>query len=150
MPQSLVKNIIHIIFSTKNRNPWIDDPIRSELFKYIGGICKNMECYPIIVGGYTDHVHILCLLSKKIPLMKLLQEVKSHSSKWIKTKHPRYRGFQWQNGYAAFSVENSDLNRVKSYIKHQPDHHKKKPFQSELLTILGENQIHYNEKFLWS
>ncbi len=86
MPQSLVKNYVHIIYSTKNRQPFIDKEIRNELFSYIGGICRNLQCNPIIVGGYTDHVHLLCLLSQKFPLMKLLEETKSHSSKWIKTK----------------------------------------------------------------
>ena len=86
MGQSLNKIYVHLVFSTKHRNPLITDSIKDELFNYLGGICKNLECNPIQVGGYKDHVHILCLLSKKITLMKLLEEIKSHSSKWIKTK----------------------------------------------------------------
>jgi len=86
MPQSLVKNSVHIIFSTKNRHPFIDDEIKDELFRYIGGICKNLECHPIIVGGYKDHVHILCMLSRKVALMKLVEKIKAYSSKWIKSK----------------------------------------------------------------
>ena len=86
MPQSLVHNYIHITFSTKNRFPFIDKNIDNELFQYLGGICKNLECNPIIVGGHKDHVHILCLLSRKISLMKLIEKIKSNSSKWIKTK----------------------------------------------------------------
>ena len=81
MPQSLVKNYVHIIYSTKGRYPFIDREIENELYAYIGGICKNLECHPIIIGGHIDHVHILCLLSRKIALMKLLEETKSHSSK---------------------------------------------------------------------
>lgn len=104
MPQSLIKNYIHIIYSTKNRMPLIDENIEDELHFYIGGICKNLQCNPIVVGGYKDHVHILCLLSKKIALMKLLEEIKSHSSKWIKTKGKAYDGFYWQSGYGAFSI----------------------------------------------
>lgn len=149
MSQSLVKINIHIIFSTKHRYPWIDEKIRPELFTYVGGICKKFEYYPIIVGGYYDHVHILCMLSKKIPLMKFMQEVKSHSSKWIKTKHLKYQQFRWQNGYAAYSVSSTDLNRIKSYIKNQIDHHKQQTFKTELVDFLNKNSMQYNENYLW-
>lgn len=93
MGQSLVKNYIHIVFSTKYRQPLIIESVQDELFAYLGGICKEMECQPLKVGGYVDHVHILCMLSKKIALMKLLEEVKSHSSKWIKTKDESLKNF---------------------------------------------------------
>ena len=86
MGQSLVKNYIHIVFSTKHRETFIHPAHENELYSYLGGICKNMECHPIKICGFTDHIHILCMLSKKIALMKLLEEVKSHSSKWMKTK----------------------------------------------------------------
>ena len=84
MGQSLVRNCVHIIFSTKLREPLIFPPYETELHNYLGGICNNLECSTIKIGGYTDHVHILCMLSKKIALMKLLEELKRHSSKWIK------------------------------------------------------------------
>jgi len=86
MGQSLVKNFIHIVFSTKHRQHLIHAPVEEELHAYIGGICNRLQCQSIIVGGYTDHIHILCKLTQKIALMKLLEEVKSHSSKWMKTK----------------------------------------------------------------
>lgn len=89
MPQSLSKVYMHITFSTKHRHPFIDDGIKEELWNYIGGICKKMECNPIEIGGYYDHVHILCLLSRKIPQMKLAEEEKSHSSKWMKSLSPK-------------------------------------------------------------
>ncbi len=95
MPQSLVQNYIDITFSTKNRQPFIDKNISAELYSYLGGICKNLECNPIKVGGHKDHVHIICLLSRKIALMKLIEEHKSHSSKWIKTKGDNYKNFYW-------------------------------------------------------
>ena len=116
MGQSLVKNYIHIIFSTKNRVQSITTNIEAELFSYLGGICKNLECSPIQIGGYTDHVHFLCLLSKKIALMKLIEELKSPSSKWIKTKGAEFEHFYWQNGYGAFSVNPSEINIVADYI----------------------------------
>src|SRR5690606_8399584 len=109
MGQSLVKNYIHIVFSTKHRKPLIRESVEKELYSYLGGICKRLECQVIIVGGYTDHIHILCMLSKKIALMKLLEELKSHSSKWIKTKGEAYTNFYWQDGYGAFSVNPSEV-----------------------------------------
>lgn len=99
MGQSLVKNYIHLVFSTKHRAPLIHSPIEAELHAYLGGICNKLECTVIKVGGYTDHIHILCMLSKKIALMKLLEELKSHSYKWIKTKGTGYENFYWQDGY---------------------------------------------------
>lgn len=117
MGQSLVKNYIHLIFSTKHRSPLIPHSVEEELYSYIGGICKKMECYPIKIGGYTDHIHILCMLSKKIALMDLLEEIKSHSSKWMKSKGEELKNFYWQNGYGAFSVNPSEIEKVITYIK---------------------------------
>ena len=148
MPQSLVKNYIHITFSTKNRQAFIDDNIKDELFRYLGGICKNMECNPIIVGGHKDH-HILCLLSRKVALMKLIEELKSHSSKWIKTKGENYQKFYWQNGYGGFSVNSTQLDVVKNYILNQEEHHKNKSYKEEYLDLLMEKNIEYDERYIW-
>ena len=149
MPQSLVNNYIHITFSTKNRQPFIDKNIREELFSYLAGICKNKECNPIIVGGYKDHVHLLCLLSQKIALMKLIEQLKSHSSKWIKTKGEQYRNFYWQKGYGAFSINPSQIGIVEKYIKNQKAHHKTKSFKDEYRAFLKKYKINYNEKYVW-
>lgn len=149
MPQSLVKNYIHITFSTKNHLPFIDDNIEEELFRYLGGICKNLECNPIIVGGYKDHVHILCLLSRKIALMKLIEEIKSHSSKWIKTKGNKYKNFYWQRGYGAFSVNPKKTYIVKQYIATQKEHHKTSSYKEEYLDFLINNKITYDERYVW-
>lgn len=129
MGQSLNKIYVHLVFSTKHRNSLITDLIKEELFSYLGGICKNLECNPIQVGGYHDHVHILCLLSKKVALMKLMEEIKSHSSKWKKTKGAEFKSFYWQNGYGAFSVNPTELEIVKNYILNQEEHHKRKHFK---------------------
>ncbi len=147
MGQSLAKQYTHIIFSTKHQKPLIIDSIEEELYKYIGGICKKMECYPVKVGGHKNHVHILCLLSKKITVMKLLEAVKSHSSKWVKTIDRRMNNFYWQNGYGAFSVSSSQVNKVKSYIENQHAHHRRKSFQEEYLEFLKENNIEYDERY---
>ncbi len=149
MGQSLVQNYIHIIFSTKNREALIRSPYEDELHSYIGGICKNLECHPIKIGGYTDHVHILCMLSKKIALMKLLEEVKSHSSKWMKTKDESLRYFYWQDGYGAFSVNPSQIDIVTEYIRNQHTHHSKTTFQEEYKAFLKKYKVEYDERYVW-
>lgn len=149
MGQSLVKNYLHIVFSTKYRQELIHPPIEEELHAYLGGICNKLECQPIIVGGYTDHIHILCMLSKKITLMKLLEELKSHSSKWIKTKDKSLENFYWQNGYGAFSVNPKQVDRVINYIANQKEHHRKKSFKEQYTATLKEYQVEYDERYVW-
>jgi REP element-mobilizing transposase RayT len=149
MAQSLVKNYLHIIFSTKHRETLIDEMIERELHSYLGGICKKLECFPVKIGGYTDHIHLLCMLSKKITLIKLLEDLKSDSSKWVKTIHDRYKNFYWQNGYGAFSVSPSDVATVKHYIEMQHEHHKTWSFQDEYRKILNEHQIEFDERYVW-
>ena len=149
MPQSLVKNYLHITFSTKNRSPFIDNEVKDELFNYLGGICKNMECNPVQVGGVEDHIHILCLLSRKTALMKLIEELKSHSSKWIKTKGSKYQKFYWQKGYGSFSVNPSEIETVVNYIQNQNEHHKKKTYKDEYLAFLKKYHVEYDERYVW-
>jgi putative transposase len=149
MGQSLVKNYLHIVFSTKHRKPLIDTNIESELHSYIGGICNNMGCPVIKVGGYTDHIHILCKLSSTVTVSKLMEVVKANSSKWIKTRSPDYYNFYWQDGYAAFSVNPKDLDIVSDYIARQHERHRKKSFQEELLIFLKKYKIEYREPYIW-
>jgi len=149
MSQSLVKNFIHIVFSTKYRQALINTQIEDELFSYIGGICNEMECRPVKIGGFNDHVHVLCMLSKKVTLVKLTEEIKASSSKWIKTKGIEYKNFYWQNGYGAFSVSPSVVKKVAVYIENQKDHHKTKTFRSEYLAFLKKYKVEYDEQYLW-
>lgn len=149
MAQSLAKNYVHIIFSTKHREPLIDEAIEQQLFNYMGGICKALECYPVQIGGCADHIHILCILSRKITLMKLVEEVKSHSSKWIKTKGENYKHFYWQNGYGAFSVSPTHVEAVRKYILNQRQHHDTHEFKNEFLGFLHKYDIEYDEKYIW-
>nr|MBC7612945.1 IS200/IS605 family transposase [Pseudopedobacter sp.] len=149
MGQSLVQNYIHIVFSTKHRQHFIFPPVEEELHSYLGGICKKLDCQPLIVGGFSNHIHILCRLSKKIALMKLVEEVKAHSSKWIKSKGEDYVGFYWQNGYGAFSVNPSEIDRVIRYIENQKEHHQKKNFEDEYRQILKKYQTEFDEKYIW-
>lgn len=150
MAQSLVANYVHITFSTKHRAPLIFEFVEKELYAYLGEICHRLECPPIKIGGHVDHVHILCLLSRKIPLMKLLEELKSHSSKWIKTKHPSLELFYWQDGYGTFSVKPNEVDRVIKYIENQKEHHRSKTFQKEFLQFLHQYNIGYDERYIWN
>ena len=149
MPQSLSKVYVHITFSTKNHRHLIDDEIENSLFEYLGGICKGMECNPVKIGGYKNHVHILCLLSRKVAQMKLLEELKKSSSKWIKTKGEKYSGFYWQDGYGIFSVNPAQVNVVNEYINNQRNHHRKLTFKEELLAFLKKYGVDYDERYLW-
>ncbi len=149
MGQSLVKNYIHIVFSTKYRQKIIHPPYDLSLYSYLGGICNNFESQVIKIGGYTDHVHILCMLSKKIALAKLLEELKSHSSKWMKTQDESLKNFYWQDGYGAFSVNPSEVDTVIAYIENQHDHHSKKNFQEEYRVFLEKYKVDYDERYVW-
>jgi putative transposase len=149
MGQSLVKNYIHLVFSTKYRKAMIYPPHEEELHRYIGGICNALEYPVLIVGGYTDHIHILCMLSKKIALMKLLEEVKSHSSKWMKTRSESLQNFYWQNGYGAFSVNPAEVDVVVAYISRQHRHHdKENSFQDEYRQLLKKYDLNFDERYV--
>lgn len=124
-------------------------PVKEELYDYIGGICKRKDCFPVIIGGYTDHVHVLCLLSKKIALMKLVEEITAGSSKWIKEKGDALEGFYWQEGYGAFSVSPSHLEALTTYIRNQERHHERNTFQDEYRLILQKYEMDYDERYLW-
>ncbi len=149
MGQSLVNNYLHIVFSTKHRELLIHPPVEADLHSYLGGICNKLECQVLIVGGYTDHIHILCKLSKKIALMKLIEELKSHSSKWIKTQGIEYANFYWQDGYGAFSVNPAEVETVIAYIANQHQHHSKKTFQNEYRAFLIKYKVEFDERYVW-
>ena len=149
MSQSIAQNYLHITFSTKHRKQLIMPPYEQELHSYLGGVCKKLDCQPLKVGGYTDHVHILCMLSKKIALITLIEKVKSHSSKWMKTNDESLQNFYWQNGYGAFSVSPSQVDRVIAYITKQHEHHHKMTFQDEYRAFLKKCKIDYDEQYMW-
>jgi len=149
MGQSLAKIYVHITFSTKQRYPFIDNDIKARLFDYLGGVCKELECYPVQIGGYHDHVHILCLLSRKVALVQLVEAIKKGSSKWIKGINPQYSKFYWQEGYGVFSVSPKQIDKVTAYILNQEEHHKKQAFQDELRTFLNQYRIEYDERYVW-
>jgi REP element-mobilizing transposase RayT len=149
MSQSLSQVYVHIVFSTKHRQDLIDEQIEARLFEYIGGVCKGLECNPIKVGGYKNHVHILCTLSKKVAQMKLLEEVKKQSSKWIKEQDARYAFFYWQDGYGIFSVSKTVVPTVVHYIENQRQHHEKRKFEDEYRAFLKKYEVEYDERYVW-
>jgi putative transposase len=149
MGQSLVKNYVHLVFSTKKRAPLIHPPVEAELHTYLGGICNHLGCSVLVVGGYVDHVHILCNLSRKIALSKLMEQLKSHSSKWIKSKGVDYEDFFWQDGYGAFSINPLEIDAVIHYIANQHEHHHNVTFQEEFRGLLGLYKMEYHEQYVW-
>jgi len=149
MGQSLVNNYTHIIFSTKHRRPLITPPFEEELHAFIGGICKNLDFQPLIVGGFVDHVHILCRHSKTGSLVDLLAKMKANSSRWMKSLDDSLSDFYWQDGYGSFSVDPNGLDAVADYIRNQHRHHEKKSFQDEYRTILKRYRVDYDERFVW-
>ena len=150
MPQSLAKVLVHIVFSTKNRSPFLSDKnVREEMHAYLGGTCNNLDCPVLTAGGVADHVHILCALSRNLPIAKVVGDMKRGSSKWIKTKGRMLTKFAWQNGYGVFSVGQSEVERVRQYIVGQEDHHRKKTFQDEYRSFLKEYGVNYDERYIW-
>jgi putative transposase len=150
MSQSLVKMYMHIVFSTKERFPFLtDESTRSQTHAYLGGILKNLESPALKIGGTADHVHILCTVSKNRLITRVVGEMKRASSIWIKGKGALLEKFQWQDGYGAFSVGQRDIDVIKNYIEHQIDHHRKKDFKQELLSLLKEYDLEYDERYLW-
>ena len=149
MGQSLVQNYLHIIWSTKNREPLTIPGIEESLHAYLAGICSQQDSPAFKVGGYNNHIHILCLLSKNIPVSKLMENIKRGSSKWVKTKGSQFSNFYWQDGYGAFSVSPSILDRVVAYIENQHEHHKNKTFKDEFRLFLQKYKIDYDERYVW-
>lgn len=149
MPQSLSCVYIHFIFSTKERYPFIYLEIELDLHAYMAGILHHKDCPVIIINGTTDHVHILCKLSRTITIAKLVEEVKKNSSKWIKTKSSECISFQWQSAYGVFSVSESKVKTVQRYIQKQKEHHQTVSFQEEFKEFLQAYQIEYDERYVW-
>ena len=149
MAQSLSNILVHLIFSTKERRRLIDPAIEQELYPYLATVCATCGCPAHHIGGTEDHVHILFSLSRTIPVSDLVREVKAESSKWIKTKGSRYELFAWQSGYGAFSIGQSQIDRVRRYIAGQKEHHRKRDFQAEFRAFLEKYQIEYDERYVW-
>ena len=150
MPQSLSAVYIHLVFSTKDRRPMLrDKATRDELHAYLGGISKQLDCAPIQIGGVEDHVHILARFARTVTQAEWVKELKRVSNAWLKERDRTFADFEWQGGYAAFSVSQSNLESVKQYIAGQEEHHRKVNFQDELRILLRKHEVEWDEKYVW-
>ena len=152
MPQSLNKVILHMVFSTKDRRPFIDPEIRPRLHAYMAEVLRDIEppqSQAYRVGGVEDHVHIAATLPRTVTIAKLLETVKKESSSWIKKQGAQYHDFYWQNGYGNFSVSPSQLDQLIGYIDNQEEHHKTISFQDEYRKLLDKYKIDYDERYVW-
>ena len=151
MPQSLAKVLVHIVYSTKDRRPWLqDENLRRELYAYKATILRdNVDSPALIIGGVEDHVHILCLLSRKFAIMKVIEEAKTETTKWLKRQGPQYTDFHWQAGYGIFSVSESNVEQVKQYIANQVERHRRQSYQDELRELCQRHGLPLDERYAW-
>lgn len=150
MPQSLAQVYLHVVFSTKSRRPFLQDPhLRRDLHAYLAGTCKNLQSPAIVIGGVEDHVHVLCRLARTLSIADLVRELKRESSKWVKGHSPHVRAFGWQDGYGAFSISPSHVAALKNYINRQEQHHRRESFQDEFRRLLKKYGVEFDEKYVW-
>jgi putative transposase len=150
MPQSLVQIYVHIVFSTKDRAPFLKDrDFRLRTHAYLAGISNQLDSPAIKVGGVEDHVHILCRLSKQGDVSALVRDLKRDSSKWIKSERSSLTDFHWQAGYGAFSISPSHVDGLNHYIANQEEHHRKETFQDELRRLCHKYGIEIDERYVW-
>lgn len=149
MAQSLASILVHLVFSTKHRQPWILPYIEPELHPYMATVCKNLDCPTLTLNGTEDHVHILLRLGRKMSMAELVEKIKTSSSKWIKTKGPHFKDFHWQNGYGAFSIGESGVKALKHYIALQKEHHRRKTYQEEFRAFLEKYRVEWDERYVW-
>jgi REP element-mobilizing transposase RayT len=148
MPGTYTKLMYHLVFSTKKRLPLITGEIRGELFRYLHGIVRGEGGSVLAVNGMNDHVHLLVRWKPTVALADLLRKLKANSSKWANEKL-RYRKFGWQDGYSAFTVSQSQVQRVKNYIRNQEQHHRRSDFKRELIDLLERHEVEYDKRYLW-
>ena len=149
MPQSLSRILIHLVFSTKNRERILTPTIQTELHPYLSGVLNEIECPSLQVGGVEDHVHLFFGLSRTRTIASVVEAVKTSSSKWIKTKGSAFHNFHWQSGYGAFSVSQSEADKVVEYIKNQYTHHQTLSLQQEYRALLDLYLVAYDEQYVW-
>ena len=149
MAQTLFSCYLHIVFSTKNRVQMIDSAIENDLFAYMGGIVRNFDGKLLKAGGTSDHNHLLVSMSKNHLVPDLIGSMKRDSSKWIKTIHPKFSKFAWQDGYSAFSVGHTQIPVVERYIANQKEHHTKHLFEDEMRGFYRKYKMEFDEKYVW-
>ncbi len=149
MPGTYSQLLLHVIFSTKNRTPWINDEVAERLYPYIGGIVRAERGLLYDIGGIEDHVHMYLRWRTDGAVSDLMRTVKSRSSKWVHDTFPNLTGFAWQEGYGVFSVSKSQEDAVKKYIARQDEHHKKEDFKTELLRLLRAHGVEFDERYVF-
>lgn len=149
MPQSLAKNLIHLVFSTKNRVPVLTDEVRGPLCAYAAAVLHDLDSQVLAINAWRDHVHFLFVLSKNRPLAQVVMEIKRATSKWIKTRGRGFTRFHWQAGYGAFSIGQSGIEEVQKYIASQAEHHRVKSFQEEFRSFLKKYEMEFDARYLW-
>ena len=147
MAQTCGNVVVHLIFSTKQRQPLIEPDIRSDLFAYLGGIVRELRGTALIVNGTCDHVHLLVRIRPAQSVAEVARIVKANSSGWLRKKG--HREFAWQSGYGVFSVSESSIPAVTKYIATQEEHHRKRSFQEEFVAFLKRNKVAYDERYIW-
>lgn len=148
MTHSYRIHYFHIIWSTKNREPWIKKEVQDRLYSFLGGLIKNHNGKLVEIGGMPDHIHMLIELSVLDGFTSLIREIKSSSSLWIHQNYPRLKTFAWQEGYGSFSVSFSALSDVRSYIQNQEKHHINRSFDQEYMKLLQLHNICFDERFV--
>ena len=149
MSHSYVNNLMHCTFGTKERFPFIDAPLESRLWPYIGGIARENKMKALAIGGTNDHVHVLLWLTASISFAKAVQLIKGGSSKWIHDTFAKYRKFEWQEGYGAFSVSASQASHTIAYINSQKEHHRKRTFEEEFLALLDKHGVEHDRRYVF-
>ncbi len=148
MPQSFASLHVHLVFSTKHRRHQIDAELQPRLFEYIGGILRNHSSSLVATGGVADHVHLLASLGRTLSVAEAIRLIKSNSSEWLHDDVGR-PDFQWQDGYGAFAVSCSDIERVTRYLANQEEHHRKLSFQEEFLELLRRHNLKWDDRYVW-
>jgi putative transposase len=148
MPDSYTNLLYHIVFSTKDRRPLITDLYQPRLYDYIGGTIRGLGGICLELNGTDDHVHVLAKFRPDKSLSDVLRELKANASGWMHDVFPTLKDFSWQRGYGAFTVSQSNVEEVRSYIADQKEHHKKVSFREEFISFLNANQIEYDERYV--
>ena len=149
MSQSLSRLHIHLVFSTKGREPRLSNALRDEIHAYMAAVLNNTGCRVSAINSVEDHVHILFELGRTIALADAVKTVKTATSAWLKTKAAELEDFAWQSGYGAFSVSESNTDAVRQYIATQREHHTHASFQDEYRALLAKHGVPFDERFLW-
>jgi putative transposase len=151
MPQSLAKVLIHLVYSTKNREPRLADiELRNQLYAYKSKVLRdNVDSPTLAINGVEDHVHLLLLLSRKFAIMNVVEEAKTETTKWLKKQGSEYADFHWQSGYGAFSVSESNVDPVKQYFARQTEHHARATYQDEFRALCRRHNVEIDERYVW-